>query len=72
MPVRPALPGILQPLCQMPVDSSLGREGDFPAFHGRFQEISNLNVRQFADMNVSIAVEGGRTHRAFPAEEGRE
>ena len=61
-PVGSALPCILEPFGQMPVDEALGSEGDLPVLDARFQNIANLNTHLFADMlrnhNLKLVFDG--------------
>jgi hypothetical protein len=64
--VGSALPHILQPLRQVPVNEALGGEGDYSVFHARLQEVANLDMRMFADMlrnhTLKLAFYGDDVH----------
>jgi hypothetical protein len=65
-PVGSALPGVLQPFRQMPVNEALGGECDFPVLHARLQEVANLDMHLFADMlrnhNLKFVFYGNDVH----------
>src|ERR1035441_9340905 len=48
--VSSALLQVLKTFGQVPVDKALGREGNFPVFHVRFQKVTDLHMDLLADV----------------------
>jgi len=48
--VSSALLEVLKTFGQVPVDKALGREGNFPVFHVRFQKVADLNMDLLTDV----------------------